>query len=200
MMKQVRLLALTVAVMGTLAGVSYADNELDQISFGKLSPNTAVLSNNDLLSDNKSDVRNDKSFGSHNDFSIDDSFNTDIRVKDSFNDYSKRSFDSHDDFSDNQLAIGQVNVNGSSTGDINAADNCSTILDGDVSLGSGYGYGYGYGSGSDYNNINTGILTSSVQGNGSAQFTNVGIGLNNTGVTNSGLTNESTSNLNLLAR
>jgi hypothetical protein len=197
MMKQVRLLALAVAVMGTLAGVSYADNELDQLSFGAFSPNTSVLSNNDLLSDNKSDVHNDKSFGSRNDFSIDDSFNTDIRVRDSFNDYSYKSFDSHDDLSDNQLAIGQVNVNGSSTGDINAADNCSTILDGDVSLG---GYGYGYGGGSDDNNINTGILTNAVQGNGSAQFANVGIGLNNTGITNSGLTNENTSNLNLLAR
>jgi hypothetical protein len=200
MMKQTRLLALAVAVMGTLAGVSYADNTLDQTSFGALSPNTALLSNNDLLSDNKSDVGNDKSFGSHNDFSIDDSFNKDVRVKDSFNDYSYKSFDSHDDYSSNQLAIGQVNVNGSYTGDINAADNCSTILDGDVNLGSGYGYGYGYGGGSSDNNINTGIATNSVIGDASAQFSNVGVGLNNTGVTNSGLSSENTSNLNLLAK
>jgi hypothetical protein len=199
MMKQARLFAVTVAVFGTLAGVSYADNKLDQTSFGALSPNTAILSNNDLLSHNKTDVGNDKSKFSHSDFSINDSFNKDTSVKDSFNDYSKESYDSHNNNSSNQLAIGQVNVNGSGTGDINAADNCSTILDGDVSLGSG-GYGwYGGGSGSNYNNINTGILSNSVQGDSSAQFSYVGIGANNTGISNSGLSNENTSNINLLA-
>jgi hypothetical protein len=198
-MKKAFALAFSMVIMTTVAGSAFADNKLDQTSFGALSPNTAILSNNDLLSHNKTDVGNDKSWSSHSDFSINDSFNKDIRVKDSFNDYSKESYDSHNNNSSNQLAIGQVNVNGSGTGDINAADNCSTILDGDVSLGSG-GYGwYGGGSGSNYNNINTGILSNSVQGDSSAQFSYVGIGANNTGISNSGLTNENTSNINLLA-
>jgi hypothetical protein len=198
-MKKAFALAFSMVIMTTVAGSAFADNKLDQTSFGALSPNTAILSNNDLLSHNKTDVGNDKSWSSHSDFSINDSFNKDIRVKDSFNDYSKESYDSHNNNSSNQLAIGQVNVNGSGTGDINAADNCSTILDGDVSLGSG-GYGwYGGGSGSNYNNINTGILSNSVQGDSSAQFSYVGIGANNTGISNSGLSNENTSNINLLA-
>jgi hypothetical protein len=196
MKKAITTLAVTLAVVGGLAGSAFADNDLDQVSFGALSPNTAVLSNNDLLSDNKSDVGNDKSIFSHNDGSTDDSYNLDVRVRDSGNDFSRREFDSHDDFSNNQLGLGQVNVNGSYTGDINAADNGSTILDGDVSLGSGYGYGYG---GSSDNNINTGILADSIQGDNSAQFKNVGIGLNNTGVSFSSLNNNQTSNVNILS-
>jgi len=200
-MKKAFALAFSMLIMTTVSGSAFADNKLDQTSFGALSPNTAILSNNDLLSHNKTDVGNDKSKFSHSDFSINDSFNKDIRVKDSFNDYSKETYDSHNNNSSNQLAIGQVNVNGSYTGDINAADHSSTILDGDVSLGGG-GYGwygwYGGGSGSDYNNINTGILTNSVQGDSSAQFTNVGIGTNNTGIQYSGLENKATSNVNVL--
>jgi hypothetical protein len=204
-MKKAVALAFGVLMATAVAGSAFADNDLTQVSLDDFSPNTAVLSNNDLLSDNKSDVGNDKSIFSHNDRSIDDSFNTDIRIRDSFNDYSRKEFDSHDNFSNNQLAIGQVNVNGSYTGDINAADNTSTILDGDVSTGEGGYYyltdakgGYGYGGGSDDNNINTGIISNSVQGDASAQFSNVGIGLNNTGVSFSGLDNKNTSNINAL--
>jgi hypothetical protein len=206
-MKKAVALAFSVLMMTTVAGNAFADNDLTQVSFDDFSPNTALLSNNDLLSDNKTDVGNDKSIFSHNDFSTDDSFNTDIRVKDSFNDYSKKEFDSHDDFSNNQLGIGQVNVNGSYTGDITAADNLSTILDGDVDSGDGgyyyisdekYGHDkYGYGGSGD-NNINTGILANSIQGDKSAQFQNVGIGLNNSDVLFSGVDNKNTSNLNVL--
>jgi hypothetical protein len=205
-MKKAVALAFSVLMATAVAGSAFADNDLDQTSFGALSPNTALLSNNDLLSDNKSDVGNDKSILSHNKFPTDDSFNTDIRIKDSFNDYSKKEFDSHDNYSSNQLAIGQVNVNGSYTGDINAADNTSTILDGDVSSSSGGPYyyaetkdGWGYGGGgSSDNNINTGLVSNSVIGDGSAQFSNVGIAANNTGISFSGLDSKNTSNLNVL--
>jgi hypothetical protein len=197
MKKIMTTLAVTLAVVSGLAGSAFADNKLDQTSFDPLSPNTAILSNNDLLSDNKTDVGNDKSKSSHNDGSTDDSHNVDVKIKDSGNDYSKTSYDSHDDNSKNQLAFGQVNVNGSYTGDINAADHGSTILDGDVSLGGGYGW-YGSGGSSD-NNINTGILANSIQGDNSAQFTNVGIGLNNTGISHSSLNNSQTSNVNILS-
>jgi hypothetical protein len=203
-MKKAFALAFSMVIMTPVAGSAFATHKLDQTSFGSLSPNTAILSNNDLLSHNKTDVGNDKSKFSHSDFSINDSFNKDTSVKDSFNDYSKESYDSHNNNSSNQLAIGQVNVNGSYTGDINAADHGSTILDGDVSLGGGgygwYGSDYGWHSGgsNDYNNINTGILTNSVQGDASAQFKDVGIGTNNTGIKFSGLENNATSNVNVL--
>jgi hypothetical protein len=200
MKKAITTLAVTLAVVGGLAGSAFADNDLTQVSFDDFSPNTALGSNNDLLSDNKSDVGNDKSILSHNDGSTDDSYNLDVRIKDSGNDFSRRDFDSHDDFSNNQLALGQVNVNGSYTGDINAADNASTILDGDVELGGGgFGFlGFGGGGGSDDNNINTGILTNAIQGNDSAQFSNVGVGLNNAAVLFSDLDNTNTSNINAL--
>jgi hypothetical protein len=78
-------------------------------------------------------------------------------------------------------STGQVNLTQSKADNINAADHYSTILDGDVDFGGG-GYAPdamlskgGYGGAS---NINTGIAQNSVIGNASAQFTNVGIGIN----------------------
>jgi hypothetical protein len=52
-MKKAFALAFSMVIMTTVAGSAFADNKLDQTSFGALSPNTAILSNNDLLATTK---------------------------------------------------------------------------------------------------------------------------------------------------
>ena len=196
MSKRIITLAVTLAVVGGLAGQSFAANTQAQDSSGPNSPNTSTDSNNSAFSDNLGDVGNDKSFASHNDDSVNDSGNLSAPTSSSFNDSSIRTYDSHDNLSDNQAAIGQVNLNDSYAKDINAADNGSTILDGDVKIGDNYNYGYGYGGDT---NVNTGILSDSIQGNYSASFHNVGVGLNNTFAYGSSLNSSQTSNINVLS-
>lgn len=206
MNNRVLALAFTLAMTSVLAGTAFADNTQVQTSFGPISPNTSTGSNNDTLSHNNTDTNNYQPVASFNDFSTNDSFNVSVPITNSFNDSSTHVKDSHEDESVNQAAVGQVNLNNSYADDINAADNCSTIFDGDVKIGSsggygGYGYaqeGYGYGNGDSESNINTGIMANSIQGNESAQFTNVGVGANGSHVDDSSMNSGSVSNLNLL--
>jgi hypothetical protein len=206
-MKKIAALAMSFAVIGVLAGNAFADNAQGQISFGPFSPNTSAFSNNDVGSGNTTDSGNFTPIGSFNDLSTNDSYNIDVKVKDSFNDSSTFSKDSHDDNSANQVALGQVNLNDSYADNINAADNQSTIFDGDVKIGSnGGGYGgygdFGFGGygggGSGDNNINTGVMSNSVLGNDSALFSNVGAAANGSEIKDSTISTGSIVNQNLL--
>jgi hypothetical protein len=193
MTKKVAVLALSVAFAVTLAGRAFADNAQNQNSAGAFSGNSSLGSNNDTFSDNNLDTNNYQPLASFNDSSTNNSYNTSVPITDSFNDNSYHSKDSHDDNSVNQAAVGQVNLNDSVADDINAADNCSTIFDGDVnSLSLGYGGGGG-------GNINTGIMSDSIQGDYSAQFKNVGVGANDATIDSSSVNSTSTSNINLLS-
>jgi hypothetical protein len=197
MQKKFVALALSVVIVGVAGARAFADNTEIQGSFGFGSPNTSTFSNNDLFSDNTTDSGNFTPIGSFNDLSTNNSGNLDVKVKDSFNDSSTFSKDSHDDNSVNQAALGQVNLNDSYADNINAADNCSTIFDGDVKIGSSGG-GYGWGGGSGDNNINTGVMSNSVLGNDSALFSNVGVGANGSDIKDSTISTGSTVNQNLL--
>jgi hypothetical protein len=192
-------LAISLAVTGVLAGHAFADNGQNQNSSGAFSPNTSTGSNSDFASDNYTDTNNYQPIGSFNDGSVNNSGNISVPITDSFNDNSGHVRDSHDDNSVNQAASGQVNLNYSDAGDINAADHTSTIFDGDVnSLSVGLGEIWqeeSYGGGS---NINTGIANNSIQGDYSAQFTNAGVGLNDASVSSSSVNSGATSNINVL--
>jgi hypothetical protein len=198
MNKKFAVLALSVAMVSVLGGRAFADNFQGQGSLGAFSPNTSLGSNNDLFSDNVTGSYNVTPILSFNDLSTNDSGNLDVKIKDSFNDSSQKTIDSNDDNSVNQAAIGQVNLNYSDAGNINAADNQSTIFDGDVKIGGGGG-GWGWGGGgSGDNNINTGAMSASVLGNDSALFSNVGAAANGSDIKDSTISTGNTLNQNLL--